>query len=357
MLSADPSASAGPPSASSAEQDAWRGFHLVYHGDRDRLLRALVAPVARGLLARGEIETFFFIRYDLGGPHVRLRVRPRAECGDAAAAQVRQAAADFFARHPSPQLLPEEKVRRENRTIIPWDPHATDADDVVFADGSVHEAPVRLEVERYGGPALLPGALDAFALSSLDVLAFLDEAGDGARAARPSEAGRALVRQAWGLVHAPGELAQLVGYAARPQAEALQRFVAMGDEAWDRRREALRALVREELAVLSGLEGEGADPPPYAEAARRLGWEIRDLDAGARGRIASAHVHMTANRLGLRNPEETYVGRMMERAVRDLAEMEPAFWREAWDARRAVPDPPPLADQARAALGRFAAGA
>lgn len=336
-----------------AARHAWHGFHLVYHGDRDLLLRALVAPLAGRMLAEREIETFFFIRYDLGGPHVRLRVRPLPGCEGKVAARVRSAAAAFFSLHPSSAQLPAEKVQRENRTIIASDPFASDADDVVLPDNTVQEAPVGLEVERYGGAALFGHSLDAFTLSSIDVLSFLDDAGNQARESRLSEAARALVRQSWGLAGSAGEFADLVAYAASRGAEALQRFVIAGDEAYERRRESLQTLVRDEMALMSARD---ADPPRYAVAARHLGWEIRALERGCRARIASSHIHMTANRLGLRNPEETYLGRMIERAVADLIHTEPQFWRDAWASREAEPPPEPgLRAQVAVALARFGA--
>jgi hypothetical protein len=354
VLSAPSAPSALPPGGISndAVQEAWHGFHLVYHGDRDLLLRALVAPLAARMLAEREIDTFFFIRYDLGGPHVRLRVRPCPGRAREVAARVRSAAAAFFARHPSPTPFPAEKVRRDNRMVIPSDPFATYVDDVVFPDNSVHEAPVGLEVERYGGAAFFNHSLDAFTLSSIDVVSFLEGAGEQARGSRLSEAARALVRQSWGLAGSAGEFAQLVAYAASPAAEGLQRFIVAGDEAFERRRETLRALVRDELALLSAGD---AHPPRYAAAARGLGWEIRALAPDIRARIAASHIHMTANRLGLRNPEETYLGRMMKRAVADLAHAEPRFWRGAWALRHATSPPEPgLPAQAASVLARFA---
>jgi hypothetical protein len=249
--------------------------------------------------------------------------------------------------------LAAEKVQRENRTIIPFDPFASDADDVVIPDNSVHEAPVGLEVERYGGAALFARSLDAFTLSSIDVLSFLDAAGNQARESSLSEAARALLRQSWGLAGGAGEFVSLVAYAARPAAEALQRFVVAGEEAYERRRESLQTLVRDELALMSARD---AYSPRYAAAARRLGWEIRALERGRRARIASGHIHMTANRLGLRNPEETYLGRMMERAVADLVHAEPRFWQRAWASREVEPPPEPgLSAQVAAALAAFAA--
>jgi hypothetical protein len=52
------------------------------------------------------------------------------------------------------------------------------------------------------------------------------------------------------------------------------------------------------------------------ETGRCLGWELRR--AGAHSNIGISHLHMTANRLGLKNPEEVYLGRMLWRAAREL---------------------------------------
>lgn len=334
--------------------EGWRAFHLVYHAGLDPVLRGLVRPLAASLLAEGAAESFFFIRYPLGGPHVRLRVLPRPGRGERVAEAVRAAAEGFFALHPSPAPLPEEKVRRDNRAVIPGDPFATEADDVVLPDNSLHEHPVGFEVERYGGAALFPRSLDFFALSSLDALAWLARHAEVPPTRRLPEAGRVLLRQAWGFAEDPDSFLALAEYGVTYQGKAMPRLVEHGDAAWESGREGLRALVRAELAALASPEADADPERAIAQAARALAEELRGAEPARRREVAMSQMHMSANRLGLMNPEEVYLTRMLHRAATNLADSDPAFWAEAWDARRALPPPPPLRDLARGALEAFA---
>jgi hypothetical protein len=339
------------PRAAEPDPVAWRAYHIFYHADRDRLLDGLVRPLVAALLAEGEIRAFYFIRYNLGGPHVRLRVKPVRGRAARVDDRVRAAAADFFARSPSGQSVAGEAILRQNRGIVATDPNAGGAADALFPDNSVVELPAFFEVERYGGPALLRHSLEYFEASSVEALGFV--AGREGRSAgqRLSAAGRLCVRQAWAFARDGAEFAELLGYASRLfPGELMARFAERGDEAFGRQPGAYVGLVRDELESLA----PGA--PGLAGAALRLAWRTRHSDAGTRWVIAASQLHMTANRLGLLNPEELYLGQILARASLDLAAADPALWHGAWrgsgrrggpgSARRpmraaAVPDPAP----------------
>jgi len=345
----------------------WREHQLFYHADRDLLLREMVGPLAASLLAGGDVAHVWFVRYLLGGPHVRLRVRPRRGRARAVAERVEAAAGEFFARHPSPQPLPEEQVRRMNREALADDAALTAADDVVWPDNSLRSLAPRFEVARYGGPALFPASLDYFAVSSTWVLRTLARRGELTPAARLDVASRAMLRQAWGLAVDVHQVGRLCGWGTYVLADVLRGFVTRGDEAFERGREGLCARVRGELQALAGSassedrDGDGdadVDAPGWlGGASRLLAREIAGADEDRRWRIAWSQVHMTANRLGLRNPEEVYVGRMLQRAVAAVAEDDPAFWRTVADAHRAQAAAAPastLRDFTRATLRSFA---
>lgn len=314
---------------------AWRAYHVVYHGDRDRLLTGLVRPTVAALLDSGEITRFYFIRYGLGGPHVRLRVR--AAPGRAAAVEERVAAdaAAFFARCPSTRPLSDETVRRHNRELIPGDPYAGSTEDLVHPDNSVREHPAQLEVERYGGRRLLGRSLDFFTLSSVDALRFLDESGGQPAARKLPRALRLLARQAWGLAADADGFLELADYPGRFFAAGpLVRFFTVADETFERQAAAFGALLHDELTTLA--VGAGCEGPSWrmSEAARSLAWSIRRLDSGSKWYVAASQLHMTANRLGLLNAEEVYLGRILWRAACGLAASDPAAWREIWEVHR-----------------------
>ncbi len=57
----------------SAPGREWRSYHLFYHGDRDLVLR--LWPTLAPLILSRIVDSFFFLRYSLGGPHIRIRLR------------------------------------------------------------------------------------------------------------------------------------------------------------------------------------------------------------------------------------------------------------------------------------------
>src|SRR5829696_6797537 len=97
-----PSAAGGGVSALSGAP-VWLGVHLHYAGDRDRALAEWLRPLAASLLADGLARRFFFVRFLLGGAHLRLRVEVDEADAPAAAARMHREAAAFLARFPSPE--------------------------------------------------------------------------------------------------------------------------------------------------------------------------------------------------------------------------------------------------------------
>ncbi|HSN86598.1 MAG TPA: thiopeptide-type bacteriocin biosynthesis protein, partial [Thermoanaerobaculia bacterium] len=151
---------------------SWLAFHLHYHERQDQILEELVHPLVASLVRRGEIDSFFFVRYALGGPHIRLRIRLCGN-GQAAVAEVLGAAERFFEACPSRATLPEEKILAINRSVLKSDP--SESDEAVYPDNFVRQAPYAPEIERYGGPELFPESLAFFAISSCRVLRWLHE--------------------------------------------------------------------------------------------------------------------------------------------------------------------------------------
>jgi len=298
----------------------WRAFYLFYHADLDRLLTDLVSPTVRTLTAQGFIDRFFFVRYSLGGPHVRLRLRVTPGRTVAVAAALQSAAEAFFAARPSLASLSEEAIRRENRAIVTADP-GEDA-DVVYPDNALVSFPFQCEVERYGGPALVRHSLDFFTLSSTYALRVLAAGESEPRSRRLAEIARLLACLALGLARNVEEFLTLLAYPFALWGQRMELMAARGDEAFAARREALCSLVDEEIERYASEAPLplGAAAGGMVEAGRCLGWELRH--SSTRSGIGISHLHMTANRFGLKNPEEVYIGRMLWRAARELT-MEP----------------------------------
>lgn len=306
----------------------WTSCHLYYHGNAELLLGRLVRPLVGSLLRAGTIDHFFFIRYALGGPHVRLRLR--ATAGTPAASRsveetAGEAAAEFFARWPSTEPRPPELVLRRTREILAADPSETDA--TLYPDNHLRCVQFRPEVERYGGPGLIGAALDFFALSSVRALGFAQTLGGEPRSRQIPWLLRALAGQAMGLASGADELPGLLGYAAMAATTArhpLAPFAERGDRAFEQQPEAFRRLLLEACAPGTQEAGAGAE-------ARRLAAAIRRAAPPAPELILKSLLHMTANRLGIRNPEEALLSRILWRAAHDSRGLAPEL-ADAWHA-------------------------
>ena len=295
----------------------WRAFHLYYHEQPDRLLDELVHPLVASLLARGEIDSFFFVRYFLGGPHVRLRVRL---CGDerAVAEEIRGAAEQFFRTCPSCLSIPIEKIREAHPTIMALDPAETD--DTIYPDNTVRSAPFVPESERYGGAHRLADSLAYFALSSCRALRWLRERG-GDPGTRLSSALQHLGLWALALAGDEREALRLAHYPVASWELAPVRLVEKGDLAFggQKDRHVLSLRVRIESLTTGGdWEGDlGAD--------RHFEGTLRGFPG--RLRILTSQLHMAANRLGLHNSEEFYLARLLWRVMSEVAAVEPELWK------------------------------
>ena len=272
----------------------WWSAHLHFEGGLygatgDRVIRRVVAPLVR--THRERMAGWFFIRYSLGGNHVRLRLR-----GD---------------------------------LVESWAPAAV----AVAASGLVQRvepAVYEPEVERYGGGAGVAAAEDLFEVSSqaaLDLLATLPKADRSARL------GVGLAATLCGLqtfVDGAAEAAALIGnHGARylryrvPETERQRSVEERFSHGLERQARSLARLVASIWEVLA--EG-GELPPPLAlwrrgleaqrgrlrelVAQRRLlasdGRPVRRWESAVGGLLPS-YLHMMSNRLGITVGEEIYL--------------------------------------------------
>lgn len=306
-------------------EDRWRAFHLFYHQDQERLLLELVTPLVGELLAEDAIDRFYFVRYDLGGPHVRLRWRV---VGDATEAEARLAAAaeEFFARTPSTESLAAGQIHKLNRSVLGSDLRSAATDDVVFPDNSWGAFPVGLEIERYGGPGRIDHSLELFTASSVRALELLRLESFSSPGKAQARFFSLLVQLGAAFAVDEAELFELAGYGARLLGAPFQLCIDEADRYFGQHRESLIAL------AARALDPKALEAESLAEAVRRFRVAGFDLSREWRWQIAASHIHMTANRLGLRNPDEVYLSRLAGRALRGLIELEVTAGRRPWRA-------------------------
>lgn len=286
----------------------WRSYHLFRAEPWEPFLTECVKPFVEDCCARELADGFFFVRYWERGPHVRLRLR--AIDGERLDANVRDHFETYFRRSPS---------RRTNDSQG-WLPN-----------DSVQSIPYQPETERYGGPARLPVAELQFESSSRAVLALLARSQwSYERALGAALQMHLLFAHSLGL--RSGELAHFLGTAAARWLDGVrwnsagQRFAAFA-AAYEAQRDTLPAMHAALWNALDeGVEIEQewasrwiADTRTIAQRLRESGAPAAGLD-GAEQRILMSYMHMTNNRLGLRNRDEGFLAYVMSRCLEEIDE-------------------------------------
>lgn len=294
-------------------RERWISYHLYYHQDLDRLVKGFVHPVAVSLVEAAQIDAFFFVRYGLGGPHVRLRVRALPGFRDPVHEKLRRFSQDFLDQAPSTTPLEDERVRQTNRFILASDPH--EVDDNVYPDNSFRSMPFRPEVQRYGGPGRLQASLDFFTLSSVAALEFLSEHGSTPRSVQLADAFRLLLQQALGFATDETELADLLRYGVDSMGAMLPKILDKGDEMARSRMDVFLRLFRQGLSAVRSLDAGNGSVRGASEllilGAESLSVAVGGADRATRAGIGGSQLHMTATRLGLGNAEEVYLSRLL----------------------------------------------
>jgi hypothetical protein len=250
---------------------------------QDRVALQVIAPAIR------EVPNlpWFFIRYWQGGPHLRLRVGNTSPAERTRLEDVLKEGLSSAGR-----LLPGE---------TPVDPakYAVEATRLAETENGPGARPKPLcspgvragsyerEVDRYGGPALMPATERMFQVSSELVLAALPRVrSEGVRAALA--------------MHATISAAAALG----GDAEAT-KFVERGYSNWrrmlgdDAREWALRVEESTSHARRSVLDHEHGPFLPWYRGLMELSRQVRDNSSTPPGVVLFSHVHMLHNRLGV----------------------------------------------------------
>lgn len=312
---------------------SWCAYHLYYHSDRDHILLELVRPIVADLLVSMQIESFFFVRYSLGGPHIRLRLRTYKTTFDAVHEAVTSAAARFFARSPSMTTLSEQAVRDESERLYAMNPH--EKDTKMYADNTCVSVEPHFEAMRYGGTERLEHSLNYFAISSVYAL----EVCKFGNASRLGAALRSHVWQAWGFAKDGAEFVALLEYTRVYWEELWREAVEEADAFFDQRREYISQLLCSELESIAA-RGTDEDSPMLgrlADGAQLVAAHIPVMEHDLRLSVGMSHIHMTSNRMGFTNIEEAHVGRVLWRATQEKLATSPEWWEKLWNGQRRAP--------------------
>ena len=285
--------------------EPWLSSHLYFHGelfgdDDDRILLGDVAPAVDAWHRQGVLSTYFFIRYNDGANHIRLRLRPTNGSTERLEAEL--------------ERLVERSPRLSGMRRQPYEP----------------------ETERYGGPDGLRVSEQHFVDSSRATLALLRKVQPEDRSSR---LGKALLAQLV-LLHTflpdRSEAADLgrrfgMSYLRRRAGnpEQQQRWIEDFERGFDRQSDRLSQYVEVAWDALT----TGAPLTPELDAflldLRRTRDALHTLSTGAKlmdGRgnttweacvqwLLPSYLHMKNNRLGINLREECYLAVLIHRTL------------------------------------------
>lgn len=287
------------------------------------MLTEVLLPLLVRWYRKGSVTRAFFVRYSLGGPHLRWRVGAR----DPALAQVldaelEQAASRFFERHRSSAQWDAAAIREINTRLLADDPEA--GDDEVIGDCQILRKPYRAETHRYGGEALSEATHALFTLSTLTAFDTVsEEDGSDSRWAKLAPYLSHVVGNCPGLGDLLRQLRPHEGYPGGAFADSLTK----ADTLFDRHPETLVDLLFETIERY--LDGDSSSA--RLRLTRGANLLARHLDTrvspDTRRHVLASHLHMTANRLGLSPAEEAFFARLAFLGAQRLVEKRPG-WRE-----------------------------
>jgi hypothetical protein len=335
---------------------SWLSLHVFYTGSLTPLLVECVEPLVRRLREQDLISRYFFIRYWLEGPHVRLRLLPAPDADPDEVTRLAEAEiAAYLRRRPAlyePHYPGVEDAYRELGMAEYGERWWTDRfgpDGVMDyrPTNSVHRIAYEPEYDRYGGPAGVELAEWHFEHSSDLVLRLSGTANVHVRPVLLGMAAQLSLAMSLAFLDTPESVALFLGrYRAFWQAS----YARPGDteagyeKGYDRIAEELAGRVAAVRAAVAQHRANPAAPWDDRTSPLEGDWirhchELRErvgalADAGGivlRGKddgrpvrpdretvpmlLLSSYLHMTNNRLSVSITDEIYLSYLLERAL------------------------------------------
>ncbi|MFI5485873.1 MULTISPECIES: thiopeptide-type bacteriocin biosynthesis protein [Micromonospora] len=330
----------------------WLSVHVFYASNANPMLVEGVRPLVDELRAEGLISRYFFIKYWMEGPHVRLRVLPTPGVDPALVRARVDAAIDaFLRRRPALYEVDSDGLGDLYKQMYlaeygrqRWDEeYGPDGVMPMRANNSRHHIPYEREYGRYGGPVGIELAEWHFEHSSDVVLDLLATTNVHVRPVLLGLSAQLTMMMCAVFLADDRRIAGFLDEYRRfwevAYSEPSDDYHDSFDTSYRRMDDALRA----RLADIRAAARQAADVRPAGVEGRwsahcrqlrdrvvaaaergdlvfqRGGGEptvVRDLDA-ALPILLSSYVHMTNNRLGVSILDEIYLSYLMRTALLD----------------------------------------
>lgn len=334
----------------------WLAMHIYYASNADPLLAECVGPLTRELRARGLVDGFFFIKYWLEGPHLRVRFLPADGVEqDQLKREIEPVIDEYLERRPALYDASQADADGFYRRMFlaeydeeRWDALYGETGRMPFRpNNTYYYEPYEPEYDRYGGPDGVELSEWHFEQSSELVLKLIETANVHVRTVLLGLSAQLTVGMCYAFLGADEAVAEFLEQTRNFWQTSFTEFAGPGDEAFERKYEKLAGPLARRIAhirerVTNGDQTRGARDSidddwishahelrrqvEHLAGQRRLVFPGRQAgggrdpvtDTGSALRILlSSYVHMANNRLGVGIPDEIYVSYILQRTLRE----------------------------------------
>lgn len=343
-----------PPVASD-----WLAYHVFYASDSNPILVEAVRPLVRQLREEGLVDRWFFIKYWLEGPHVRVRLRPSTPAArDEVHRRTAEALDAFLARRPALYETDADVVGELYKDMFLAEYSQEQWDEAYGRDGTMPMRPnnswarydYEPEYHRYGGADGIALAEWHFMHSSDTVTTLLARSNPHVRPILLGLATQMSLMLAYAFLQEDDAVVDFfTGYRSFWENSYGQRSDDY-HESFDRSVVSSGAAIRDRMArIRAAVHGGTAVLGPFEDGWLRHCSELRErvLAAGREGRLSfpardgsgqrrvltdpaaflpvllSSYVHMTNNRLGVAILDEIYLSYLICGSVQGVQEEVP----------------------------------
>jgi Lantibiotic biosynthesis dehydratase C-term len=147
------------------KNNSWLAVHLYYEEPWEEFLEKIIKPYCETVIGSGAAESYFFVRYWERGPHLRLRFHgEKMALENILLPNLRAYFSNVFSQKPSERNDPSY-------------PPNFSSENVWFPNNSLQILDYEPEIQRYGGEYAMQIAERQFFASSEAVLASLEDIG------------------------------------------------------------------------------------------------------------------------------------------------------------------------------------
>lgn len=289
----------------------WISCHIYYEKPIEKLLTEAILPCIEELIVSKKIRNSFFIRYYEKGYHIRLRLH-----------FVESIHLEYIKNYVTKELKTYINHYPSKRT----DEYSTD----LFPNNSFYFTEYEKEINRYGGTKAIVIAEKQFALSSLVVLNILKSTNQWTYQDVITKAIYLNMTFCYSLFGEVESTILFLKFNFKNWLEKVSNFetgdsdvalISMFETDYQNRKNSLvPSLKLLWLALTSGVEFEEAWMNQWALGMAKIREQIYKVHRNNSPlfSIFDSYLHMTNNRLGLMNRDESYISYLVYRSLEEI---------------------------------------